>query len=209
MLGNVLLVDDHPIFSSGLRTLLERLESTVVLEATTTSEALERAKTTALDVALVDVLIPSAGGPFVVQQLRSSQPTCKIVALSVLDDPLRVVEMLQAGAHGYVLKLQPISELLAALRIIAGGGRYLAPQLPASHIEGLLHKPSHPIQRLTIRERRVFDLLVLGCTSDEIANELAIARSTVETHRRHIMRKLDARSIVQLLHLSTGESRAG
>lgn len=211
MLANarILLVDDHPMFRSGLRALLEREPTLLVEEAATTVEAIAIAENHPIDLACVDVLVPDAGGPAFVRKLQTLRPRCAILGLSMLDDPLRAAEMLRAGATGYALKSQPITEILPALETILTGVQYLAPQLSAARVDELLHDKSDVLQRLTIRERRVFDLLVQGNSNRKVAGLLDIARSTVETHRRHIMRKLEASSIVDLVHVALRHGEIG
>jgi DNA-binding NarL/FixJ family response regulator len=208
--ARVLLVDDHPMYRAGLRALLERQPAILVEEASTTAEAEAIAQSHPIDIACIDVLVPESGGPAMVRRLKMLRPTCKILALSVLDEPLRVTEMLRAGAAGYAVKSQPISEIVNALQAVSGGLRYLAPHLSEARIDELLRdSESDPMQRLTIRERRVFDLLVQGNSNRKVASLLDIARSTVETHRRQIMRKLEASSIVDLVHLALRQGAIG
>lgn len=210
MLANtrILLVDDHPTLRSGLRALLEREASVFVEEAATTGEAIAIAEKYPIDLACVDVLVPDAGGPALVRKLLTLRPQCAILGLSMLDEPIRAAEMLRAGAAGYALKSQPITEIIPALEAILGGVRYLAPSL-AARVDELVHDKPDPLQRLTIRERRVFDLLVQGNSNRKVAGLLDIARSTVETHRRHIMRKLEASSVVDLVHVALRHGEIG
>ena len=204
MLANarILLVDDHPMFRSGLRAVLEREASLLVEEAATTAEAIAIVEKHPIDLACVDVLVPDAGGPAVARKIQTVRPQCGILGLSMLDEPLRAAEMLRAGASGYALKSQPIAEILAALEVTRPRVRYLAPTLSVERVDALMHERLDVLQRLTIRERRVFDLLVQGNSNRKVAALLDIASSTVETHRRHIMRKLEACSIVDLVHVA-------
>ena len=208
--ARVLVVDDHPMYRAGLRALLERQPAVLVEEASTTAEAEAIAQSHPIDVACIDVLVPESGGPAIVRRLKMLRPACKILALSVLDEPLRVAEMLRAGAAGYAVKSQPIAEIVKALEAVSGDVRYLAPHLSEARIDELLRDDkADPMQRLTIRERRVFDLLVQGNSNRSVAGLLDIARSTVETHRRQIMRKLEASSIVDLVHLALRHGAIG
>jgi DNA-binding NarL/FixJ family response regulator len=202
--AQTVLIDDHPMFRAGLRTLLSRdARLQVVAEASSASEAIALAATHAFDVAVVDVVIPDIGGPALVRQLRALRPTSKILGLSMLDEPVRVAEMLRAGASGYALKTQPIEEIREAIHAVLGDVRYLAPQIAHADLQALLATDApFPLETLTPRERVVFDLLVRGGSNEHIARQLEIARCTVETHRRHIMQKLAASSIVDLVHLA-------
>jgi DNA-binding NarL/FixJ family response regulator len=205
MATQVLLVDDHPLFRAGLRVLLERgsvLAVAVVGEAATTSAAIELATATAFDAAIIDVVVPEAGGPSLVRTLRELRPACRILALSMLGDPIRVAQMLLAGASGYALKSDPPESIVAGLHAVLRGARYLSPAIAVADVERLLAAKRLPLDSLTARERDVFDLLVRGNTNAHIAEHLAIAQSTVETHRRHIMTKLAAASVIDLVHLA-------
>jgi DNA-binding NarL/FixJ family response regulator len=210
MAAQLLLVDDHPLFRAGLRALLERNPMLAVAsEAATTSAALELATASAFDAALVDVVVPDAGGPSLVRSLHELQPACKILALSMLDDPVRVAQMLRAGASGYALKSEPVESIVAGLQTVLRGARYLSPAIAVAEVERLLAAKRLPLDNLTARERDVFDLLVRGSTNADIAARLAIAQSTVETHRRHIMTKLAAGSVVDLIHLAVSHGALG
>lgn len=202
--AQTVLVDDHPMFRAGLRTLLARdARLHIVAEASSVSEALAIASRQPLDVAVVDMVIPDLGGPALARQLRALQPRCKILGLSMLDEPVRIAEMLRAGAAGYALKSQSIEEINEAIHTVLGDVRYLAPQIAKRDLGALLATDTpFPVDTLTPRERVVFNLLVRGGSNDSIAQRLEIARCTVETHRRHIMHKLEAASIVDLVRVA-------
>jgi DNA-binding NarL/FixJ family response regulator len=198
-----LLVDDHPLFRAGLRELLDHDGRFVVFgEAGTTSAAIAVARATVFDGALVDVVVPEDGGPSFVHALHILQPGCKILALSMLDEPIRVAQMMRAGATGYALKSDDLDTIISGLAEVLRGTPYLSPHLARAEIEALLAAEHLPLEQLTARERSVFDLLIRGDTSAQIAAQLAIARSTIETHRRSIMRKLAAESVVDLIRVA-------
>jgi DNA-binding NarL/FixJ family response regulator len=114
--------------------------------------------------------------------------------------------MLRARACGFALKTQPIVEILEAIRQVLGGLRYLPPQLSHDAIDTELAGTSaRPFERLTRREREVFELLIHGNSNDEIATNLLIARRTVETHRQRIMNKLSAHSVAQMQRIAARE----
>jgi DNA-binding NarL/FixJ family response regulator len=201
--ARLLLVDDHPMFRAGLRVLLERDKRlSVVGEAATASVALQVAEQHSVDVAIVDVILPESGGVALTRSLRTRQPSCKILALSMVEEPVRVADMFRAGASGYALKSQMPEAIVDAIHSVLGGVRYLAPEIPAVEVDALISAPVLPLERLTARERGVFDLLVRGKSNAGVAAILEIAPSTVETHRRNIMHKLEARSIVDLVRVA-------
>lgn len=200
----VALVDDHPLFRQGLAAVLSReprLE--VVAEASNATEALAVAKERELDVAIVDILMPSVSGISLTTDLHELQPTCRVLGLSVIDEPGLIADMLRAHACGYALKTQPIAEIVEAILQVAGGVRYLPPTVSLDQVEAeLAGTPTQPFSRLTKRELEVFELLIRGHSNDEIAIRLFIARRTVETHRQRIMNKLSAHSVVQMQRLA-------
>jgi DNA-binding NarL/FixJ family response regulator len=117
----------------------------------------------------------------------------------VIDDPGLIADMLRAHACGFASKTQEVSEILDAIRQVLGGIRYLPPRVSRDAVDAeLAATPSHPMARLTRREREVFELLIRGHSNDEVATKLFISRRTVETHRQRIMRKLSAHSLAQM-----------
>ena len=205
---NVLVVDDHPTYRAGVHALLGH-EPTIggVVEAGSVSQALCCAREQHFDLAIVDVVLPETGGPSLVRGLLQLQPKCWVLALSMLEEPVRIVEMLRAGANGYALKSQPIDELISAIYVVRSGARYLPRQL--TQLQALLDAAKLPLERLTARERDVFELLVRSFTSQQIADQLGIARRTIEAHRRQIMCKLGARSVVDLIRIAMRHGTIG
>jgi DNA-binding NarL/FixJ family response regulator len=195
----VLVVDDHPLFRAAIREFLARdpvLE--VVAEAGSLAEATERLAHHTFDVAIVDLVLPDGRGFAFVNRLVTAQPDCKVLALSGVDDPTQMAAMLRSGASGYVLKTQPVDEIIEALRRVLRGARSV-PAASRDQIDMLLDNPdAWPLERLTPREREIFDLLVAGHANKDIARKLFISTRTVETHRFRMMQKLSVRSLTQL-----------
>lgn len=202
--GKVVVVDDHPLFRQGLVVAL-RAESDfeVVGEAGTAVEALTVIDSVVADVVVVDILMPTVSGITLASEIHERQPTCRVLGLSVIDEPGLIADMLRAHACGYALKTQPVGEIIDAIRQVLGGLRYLPPSVSRDAIDVELEGEfARPLQRLTKREREIFELLIRGYSNDEIATRLFIARRTVETHRQRIMNKLSAHSIVQMQRLA-------
>lgn len=174
----------------------------LVGEAATADEAIELAGRSQIDVALVDLVLPG-GGVALAARLHEVQPDCKILGLSVIDEPVRIAEMLLAGASGYLLKSQAVDEIVKAIRLVLGGVRYLPPGISAAHVDAAASAGARSFDRLTRREREVFEQLIRGRSNGAIASSLLISMRTVETHRQRILGKLEAHSIVELLHLAT------
>ncbi len=198
------LVDDQPIFRLGLRTLLDRDPGVAVMaEASNVEDALAEAGRILFDVAIVGMQPPITSGILLASELRRIQPGCKILGLSASAEPVWVAELLRAGASGVVMKTQPLGDIVDAVRQIATGARYLPPSMSPARVDDFLANAAvWPLDRLTRREREVFELLVAGHSNERIASELFVARRTIETHRQHIMRKLDVRSLLELARLA-------
>lgn len=202
--SQMLVVDDHPLFRAGLAVTLSREPDLEVAgQASCASEAMELAQRVAFDVAVIDVLMPCTSGVSLAAQLLELRPDCKILALSVLDEPTIIATMLRAGATGYALKTQDPIEIVQAIRCVLTGVRYLPPIVPCEAVLAMLTgKGDRPLQRLTRREREIFELLIRGVNNDEIASKLFIARRTVETHRQRIIKKLATHSILEMIRLA-------
>jgi two-component system, NarL family, response regulator NreC len=186
------VVDDHAVVRSGIKLLLDREEDIeVVGEAGNAKDAIFRARALKPDVILLDVVMPGESGIDVLPNLLKEAPDAKVLVLSMQDDPTYVREAFAAGASGYVLKEAADEEVVAAVREIADGGRYVHPALGARMVAAEAEaKAAAEADPLSEREREVLRLLALGHTNQEIAKMLYISVRTAETHRAHIMQKL-------------------
>ena len=188
----VLIVDDHAVVRTGLKLLLEAEKGIEpVGEAGSARDAVFQARALKPDVILLDLVMPERTGLDVLPQLKHENPETNVLVLSMQDEPRYVREAFAAGASGYVLKEAADTEVVAAVREVAAGGRYVNPELGATLVaadaEAARLKDEDP---LSDREREVLRLLALGHTNQEIAKELYISVRTAETHRAHIMQKL-------------------
>jgi two-component system response regulator NreC len=188
----VVIVDDHAVVRSGLRLLLEAEDDIEVEdEGGTAEEAVRLARLYKPDVVLLDVTMPGRSGLEVAEEIRTAAPDASILVLSMHDDPSYVREAFANGASGYLLKEAADAELVAAVREVASGSRYVHPVLGArlaqAEAEAAALAAADP---LSDREREVLRLLALGHTNQEIAKMLYISVRTAETHRAHIMQKL-------------------
>ena len=200
----IALVDDHPLFRAGLvASLRDEADLQVVGEASTAEQALVLVHGCHVDVAIIDVLMPGVSGITLAHELRDEAPSCSILGLSSIDEPGLIADMLRAGAHGYVLKTQPRDQIVEAIRLVAGGVRYLPPTVSRDQVEReLVTESDEPLRRLTRREREIFELLIRGYANGDIASRLFISLRTVETHRQRITKKLSSRAVTQLQRLA-------
>src|SRR5215210_191777 len=191
-----LIVDDHAVVRSGLRKVLEAEEDIeVVGEAGDARQAVFETRATKPDVILMDVVMPGKSGVEAIPEVLKDEPEAKVLVLSMQDDPRYVREAFEAGAAGYVLKEAADTDVVAALREVASGGRYVHPALGARLVAA----------EAADRERDVLRLLALGHTNQEIAKMLYISVRTAETHRAHIMQKLRLQSRAELVRYALSE----
>jgi two-component system NarL family response regulator len=202
MTVRILLVDDHKIFRQALCNLLQsEADLQVVGQTGDGLQVLKLASTTAPDLVCMDINLPGLGGVAVTRDLVSSFPNMKVVALSAYFEKRFVLDMFNAGAVGYVTKTEACDELLNAIRSVCQGQRYLCPEV--AHIfpgeqRAQQRKIDLAAAPLGMREDQVLKLVAEGLTSIQIADQMHIASSTVEVHRRNIMRKLKLRSVAEL-----------
>jgi len=198
----IVLADDHKMILAALRSMLEKeIDIDVVGEAGDGAALLEVVARTTPDVAVVDIGMPGMNGVEATRRLLAGRPRLKVIALSAYDDKRFVLEMLNAGAKGYLVKASAGDELPRAIRAIAQGRTYLCPEVAGAIVEAARDKTSpagNSAVHLGRREREVLALLAEGKSSSEIAARMHIAASTVEVHRRNIMRKLDLHSVAEL-----------
>jgi two-component system response regulator NreC len=188
----VLVVDDHAVVRSGIRSLLAaEADFDVVGEAANAREAIFEARALKPDVIVLDVVMPGESGIEVLPKLKKEAPDTKVLVLSMQDDPRYVREAFAQGANGYVLKEAADAEVVGAVREIAAGGDYVHPALGARMVAAEAQaRAAAAADPLSEREREVLRLLALGHTNQEIAKQLYMSVRTAETHRAHIMQKL-------------------
>jgi DNA-binding NarL/FixJ family response regulator len=187
----VLIVDDHPVVRDGLRGVLEgEPDMRVVGEAGHGAEALARARTTAVDVVLMDLRMPVMGGVEAIRELRRAVPDTRVLVLTTYDTDRDVLPAIEAGATGYLLKDTPREELLRAVRAAHRGEAVLSPAV-AGRLMGQVRTPVQ--EALSARELEVLRLVAAGSTNRETARQLFISEATVKTHLLHIYAKLEVR----------------
>lgn len=198
-----LLADDHKIVCEGLRTLIEKKPGMeVVGEAENGRMAVRLAQELSPDIVIMDVAMPDLNGIEATRQVLNNGPKAKVIALSMHADRRFVVQMLKAGASGYLLKDCAFEELANAIRAVVANRTYLSPKIADTVIRDYIRLfPKNEFSVfsiLTSRQRQVLQLLSEGNVTSEIASHLQVSVKTVETYRQQIMEKLDIHSIAEL-----------
>lgn len=198
---HIALADDHRMFLHALRALLEKEpDLDVIGVAGTGDELLALVADKPVDIACVDIGMPAMNGIETTRRLLALRPNLKVIGVSAFSDRQFVLDLLNAGARGYVTKAEAAEELLRAIHTVQLGKTYLCPDVAATVTSALLDNTPRDTStpRITARERQVLQLIAEGHTSGRIAERLHLAASTVEVHRRNIMRKLDLHSVAEL-----------
>ncbi len=195
----VVLADDHKILLDTLSLLLENESDIKVVGVATDGRAvLELVASLLPDVVVMDISMPGMNGIEATRRMVAEHPKIKVVALSAFAHKQYVLEMLEAGASAYVIKENAGCELVRALQAVMKGQKYLCPEVAAVVVDNTGHRAMEVVPQLGKREREVLQLLAEGDTSPDIAKRLFISTSTVDVHRRNIMKKLDLHSIAEL-----------
>lgn len=199
----IMIADDHEIVRNGLRSLIEKeLDMEVIAEADNGRNAVRLALELAPDVVIMDIAMPELNGIEAARQIISALPRIKVIALSMHADKRYVMEMLKAGASGYILKDNAYEELARAIRTALKNHTYLSPQITETvigdYVQFALTAKGSAFSLLSAREREVLQLLAEGNSTAQIAECLGISVKTVETYRQHIIEKLDIRSVAEL-----------
>ena len=201
----ILLADDHVVMRSGLRLLLERQPNLqVVCEAADGQEAVRLAAAEKPEVVIMDIAMPHLNGVEATRQIVTRNPETAVVILSMHSDESYVLRSLKAGARAYLLKDSAEADLIAAIRAIQGGKSFFSPGVRRILTEDYMHQLAKlgvedTYELLTPREREVLQLVAEGKSNKEVANLLNLSLYTVETHRTHILQKLNLHSVPELI----------
>jgi two-component system response regulator NreC len=202
--GRIVIAEDHTILREGLRALISSQEDLeVVGEAGDGREAVRQVEDLMPDLILMDLSMPKMNGIEAIREIGRRIPETRILALTVHKTEEFILEVLQAGADGYIPKDASSNELMMAIRSVLMGKRYLCPSVSKVVIEGYLEsrrtpESSTPWDTLTKREREILKLIAEGHKNKEIADYLCISVKTVEKHRANLMKKLDLHSAAAL-----------
>lgn len=206
----VVVADDHIMVRQGLCGLLNATEGIeVVGEASNGSDAADLVNKLLPDVVVLDVRMTGLNGADAAMRIQKDNPSVGILAISAHEEVASVGGMFRAGARGYVLKDTAVSEILRAVRLVAGGGFHVCPRVMQILIEcyvlGQGESESWMWSVLTTREREVAQLLSEGLSTRHIAKQLHVSVKTIDTHRHQVLKKLDLRGIADLTRLALRE----
>ena len=189
----ILVADDHPVVRDGLVAILStQPDFLIVGQATTGTDVIQQVASLTPDVVLLDLEMPEMNGVQVLRQLRAEYPLAHVLIFTAFDTDELIVQAVQAGAQGYLLKGAPRDEIFRAIRVISAGGSLLEPVVASKLIHHVQSQEQLEAQRLTARETQVLHLLAQGKSNKEIAAALSITQRTVKFHISSIMGKLGA-----------------
>ena len=201
----LLLVDDHRMVRQGLRKIIESREDwQVVAEAGDGREAIALAEQHSPDVAVIDISMPRLNGIEAVREMTRRAPLTRVLVLSMHDDEAYVTQVLRAGAAGYILKDSAETDLVQAITAVSEWKAFFSPPIARVMLDDYVRQLASKgivdrYDSLTEREREVFQLIAEGKTNKEIASVLFVSPSTIDTHRAHIMEKLEVHSAAEIV----------
>lgn len=189
-MSRLYLVDDHTVMREGLRTLLESSGHVVVGEASDPTPALAEIAALTPDVVLLDLNLGLRSGLEVLGEMSKRRIECRVIVLTMSNQPRHVAEAIRLGALGYVLKGAPSEQLLQAIATVASGRRHLAAEEAELAVRGLTDATGQDLESLSPRERQILIMVARGATSASIGEELHLSPKTVDTYRSRLMAKL-------------------
>src|SRR2546427_1597822 len=199
----IVIVDDHPLFRKGLEQLIQSEDGFAVCgEANNAPEAMDVIRKLNPDLAIVDLTLPGANGIELIKNIRAESPKLPILVLSMHDESLYALRALRAGAKGYVMKHEAMTNVVQAIHEVFNWRPYLSPAMASQVITKFAHRGSQSeadaVERLSDRELEILELIGKGKEVRQIAKRLHLSPKTVETHRAHIKEKLNLASAHQV-----------
>ncbi len=187
----IVLADDHEVVREGFKALLERQGYQVVGEASNGREAVLLVEKTKPQIAILDLAMPLLNGVDATRQIRRTSPRTKTILLTMYKEDQYVLEALRAGVSGYILKTKAAKDLVQAISQVVNGMVYLSPEVSQTIVDAYRAELTPAADPLTAREREVLQLVAEGKTTKEVASVLGVSVKTADSHRTHLMRKLD------------------
>lgn len=203
--NDVVIADDHQMFRQGIRAILEAEQFDIVGEASDGHDAIRLVRKFTPTLALLDFRMPQLNGLEAAQEIQRLSPQTKVVLLTMHDEESFSVEALKRGVRGYVLKSQAATELVYAVKEVINGAVYLSPGISEGVVNAMLSRAEHSTDLLTCREKQVLQLIAEGNTTKEIAEYLHLSVKTAESHRSHIIERLDIHNIAGLVRYAIRE----
>jgi DNA-binding NarL/FixJ family response regulator len=197
-----LIADDHAVVLKGLKQVLsDTPDIAVVAEANTGQQVLDIIRTKPVDVVVLDIAMPDGNGLDVLRSLKRERPSLPVVVLSMHSEEQYGVLVLKAGAAGYLTKESAPDQLIAAIRKVIGGGKYISTALAEKLAFDLESDPNVPLhERLSSREYQVLGMIAIGKTVGEIAQTLGLSAKTISTYRSRILEKMKMQKNAELTH---------
>lgn len=199
---SVLLADDHSVLRDGLEALLAAQGNiTVVAHAHNGNETVRMAKEFKPDVVIADIVMPELDGIEATRQIRKLCPSTQVLILSMYSTTEHIFRALQAGAKGYLLKESAGAEVVAAVKSVHEGNRYLSRKIADTVVDDYVqgHQPTSPLEKLSEREHQILRLIAAGKSTADIARTLFLSTKTVDTYRSRLMQKLNIDSFAGLI----------
>ncbi|MDW5287679.1 response regulator transcription factor [Formosa sp. PL04] len=209
---NVVLADDHVLVRDGIKSLLEDQEGVHVIdEASNGKEAIKVVEISKPDVLIVDIRMPEMNGIEVVKVLKESNNPVKTLVLSMHDSEEYVLNAINAGADGYLLKGSSKEEFIKALQMVASGGKYFTGDVSSIIIKNMINggkqeeevEKAESVFNLTKREKQILALVLDGKSNKEISEDLDVSKRTAEVHRFNLMKKLDVKNLIELTKIAS------
>ena len=204
----ILIVDDHQVVIGGIKsTLSEFPELEVVAEALNGREAVRMVKSLKPDIVIMDISMPDLNGIDATLQIKKSHPKVRIIIFTMYSDREYVMDLLKAGISGYVLKEDPLSDLIQAIQAVKGGGTYFSSMVPGvllNHLRSAdaAENANDGFKDLSLRERELLQLLAEGNSVKDISLKLDLSHKTVESHKYNMMEKLGVRTVADLTKIA-------
>lgn len=210
----VLFVDDHPLVCEGLSALIRATcDLSVSGEAHSAEEAFQQLAEELPDLVMIDLTLPGTNGLDLIKQVRDRYPGLRVLVLSMHEEGVYAERALRAGAHGYIMKQMPGTQIIEAIRTVLSGEVYVSSAIAARLLRLIVEGDCRPNRRagfedLSNRELQVFLSIGNGLSTQEIADQLHLSVKTIQTYREHIKRKFGLRNATDLVHYATQRSQA-
>ena len=199
----ILHVDDHPMVLKGMKALVETFDNIKIVASVNDSfQAMEYLKNNEVDLVFSDISLPDVNGLDLVKRIHKEYPRLKIMAVTTYNDMGFLTQMIKNGANGYLLKSANIEDIQVAIKVVMSGGTYIDRQLGTVGSDFLSSKVNKNVPFITSREKEVLELISKGMKNQEIANQLFISITTVNSHRNNLLLKFNVSNTAALIRIA-------